>query len=116
MATHKHRQRKDAMLRRCLDSVVRHGALENNLGLIYISALTVSTDYSYATVTIGCDGTTEEKLSAVDTLNRSTSLIRNEIASLMNIKKVPKLSFKPDFPKESEARIDEILAGANESS
>jgi ribosome-binding factor A len=103
-------QKRDSLLKRYLTNIVEYGLEELSLRDVFISEIEVNADGSVAWVYIDNEGTLEEKMEAVDILNANKSEIRLELVYLLNTKKVPKLNFKPDLSKESEDRIDQILA------
>ena len=104
-------QKRDSLLRRYLTNIVEYGLEELSVRDVYITEIEVNADGSVAWIYIDNEGTLEEKMQAVDILNANKSEIRLELVYLLNTKKVPKLNFKADLAKESEDRIDEILAG-----
>lgn len=103
-------QRRDSLIKKYLSGIVESGLEDFDIVDVFISEIEVNADGSFAWVYIDNDGSTEEKQEAVEILNDNRSVIRSELAALLDSRKVPRLFFKADMARESEAKIEEILA------
>jgi ribosome-binding factor A len=87
-------------------------------GIVSISAVEVTADYSYATLYIsilkssGTDKTEEEVSGEImEAFKSAKGLFRREIGRQIKLKHVPDIIFKMDKSLEYGRRIDEVLAG-----
>ena len=81
-------------------------------GMISISAVDVTSDYSYATIYFTVLGTSsdEEKMAEIAEGFRSSSgFIRNRIGRELKLKHTPELIFKTDRSEEYGRHIDELI-------
>ena len=84
--------------------------------MISITAVDVTSDYSYATVFFSVLGTTsdEENMSdIIDGFNSSSGFIRSRIGHELKLKHTPELIFKPDRSEEYGRHIDELIDSLN---
>ena len=86
-------------------------------GIVSISAVEVSGDYSYATIYITVLGeksqegaTDERKEEVLDAFNSAKGLIRREIGRQIKLRHVPDLVFKIDTSLEYGRRISKVIS------
>ena len=102
-------------IRKIISDMLLHGLKDPRLNsLISITAVDVTSDYSYATVyfTVLGAGTAdrEEELADVAAgFESSKGFIRRKVGSELRLKHTPELIFKPDQSEEYGRRIDEII-------
>jgi len=85
-------------------------------GMISITAVDVTSDYSYATIYFTVLGTasTDEKMAEIaEGFNSSSGFIRNRIGRELKLKHTPELIFKPDRSEEYGRHIDELIDSLN---
>lgn len=81
-------------------------------GMISITGVDVTSDYSYATIYFTVLGTTsgEEKMNEIaEGFASSSGFIRNRIGRELKLKHTPELIFKPDRSEEYGRHIDELI-------
>lgn len=84
--------------------------------MISITAVDVTSDYSYATVYFTVLGTTSEEEHMADIaegFESSSGFIRNRIGRELKLKHTPELIFKPDRSEEYGRHIDELIDSLN---
>ena len=102
-------------IRKIISDLLLHGLKDPRLNsLISITAVDVTSDYSYATVyftVLGANaGNREEALADVAAgFESSKGFIRRKVGSELRLKHTPELIFKPDTSEEYGRRIDEII-------
>ena len=101
-------------IRRIISDLLLHGLKDPRLhSLISITAVDVTSDYSYATVyftVLGTQSQAQEKLEDVIAgFESSKGFIRSKIGSALRLKHTPELIFKVDRSQEYGRHIDEII-------
>ncbi len=82
--------------------------------MIYISEVNLTPDFKFCKIKISLDSATEEeKKTTLAVLAKSEGFIKRELASLIKMPQVPKLTFIYDKGAESSIRINEILKNLN---
>ncbi|MGI6727869.1 MAG: 30S ribosome-binding factor RbfA [Anaerovoracaceae bacterium] len=86
-------------------------------GIVSISAVEVTTDYSYATVYISVlednsqeENEVEHKREVLEAFRSAKGLIRKEISKKIKIRRVPELLFKIDTSMEYGQHISKVIA------
>ncbi len=113
-----HRQdRIGEEIRRIISDLLMKGLKDPRLDkMISITAVDVTSDYSYATVYFSVLGTTSEDEAMeeiADGFHSSQGFIRSSIGRQLKLKHVPELIFKPDRSEEYGRHIDEIIGTLN---
>lgn len=102
-------------IRKIISDMLLHGLKDPRLdSMISITAVDVTSDYSYATVyftVLGMGtGTSEEALQdVIDGFESSKGFIRKRVGSELRLKHTPELIFKVDHSLEYGRHIDEII-------
>lgn len=101
-------------IRRIISDLLLHGLKDPRLhSLISITAVDVTSDYSYATVyftVLGTQSQAQEELEDVIAgFESSKGFIRSKIGSALRLKHTPELIFKVDRSQEYGRHIDEII-------
>ncbi|MBQ6370996.1 MAG: 30S ribosome-binding factor RbfA [Firmicutes bacterium] len=102
-------------IRKIISDMLLHGLKDPRLdSMISITAVDVTSDYSYATVyftVLGMGaGTSEEALEDVIAgFESSKGFIRKRVGSELRLKHTPELIFKVDHSLEYGRHIDEII-------
>ena len=102
-------------IRKIISDMLLHGLKDPRLdSMISITAVDVTSDYSYATVyftVLGMGaGTSEEALEDVIAgFESSKGFIRKRVGSELRLKHTPELIFKVDHSLEYGCHIDEII-------
>ena len=102
-------------IRKIISDMLLHGLKDPRLhSLISITAVDVTSDYSYATVYftvlgVGAADREEELADVAAGFESSKGFIRRKVGSELRLKHTPELIFKPDQSEEYGRRIDEII-------
>ena len=101
-------------IRRIISELLLHGLKDPRLhSLISITAVDVTSDYSYATVyftVLGAQSTDTEAMEDVLAgFESSKGFIRSKIGAALRLKHTPELIFKVDKSLEYGRHIDEII-------
>ena len=100
-------------IRKIISDLLLHGLKDPRLdSMISITAVDVTSDYSYATVyfsALGADSGNERMKEIEDGFASSQGFIRREIGRQIKLKHVPELIFKADVSEEYGRRIDAII-------
>lgn len=102
-------------IRRILSDLLLKGLKDPRLDeMISITAVDVTSDYSYATIYFTVLGTSsqDEKMADIaEGFRSSQGYIRKQIGNQLKLRHVPELIFKPDASEEYGRHIDEIIEG-----
>ena len=101
-------ERIASIIRKNISEIIQFQIRDPNLGFVSIPEVKVSKDFSYADVYVSFIKEEEEKAS-MEVLNKAKGFIRSELASKLDIRRVPEIRFKVDDGWKKEARIDELL-------
>lgn len=111
-----HRQgRLGEEIRKIVSSMLINGVKDPRLsGIISISSVDVTADYSYATCYVmplinGSDNKEDEEQEILAGLNSAKGLLRREIGKAIKMRHVPELIFKFDHSMEYGRHIDELI-------
>ena len=102
-------------IRRIISELLLQGLKDPRLNsMISISAVDVTSDYSYATVyfTVLQAGTAQDEdalADVIDGFESSKGFIRSRIGSALRLRHTPELIFKVDRSQEYGRHIDEII-------
>lgn len=80
----------------------------NATGMISVTKVKVTTDLSYATVSVSILNSKNKK-QTLAALKKSSGFIRSELAKRINLRNTPEIIFELDESLEYGARIDSIL-------
>jgi len=101
--------RLGTLLRREIADVIEHKLRDPRLGLVTVTSVKVSADLSSARVYITVVGDTESASTTVETLQRASAFVRNEVAGRIRIRQMPMLRFYEDDSRYTGSRVDELL-------
>ena len=106
-------------IRRIISELLLKGLKDPRLdGMISITAVDVTSDYSYATIYFTVLGTSsdEEAMKEIaEGFKSSQGYIRNQIGRQLKLRHTPELIFKPDTSEEYGRHIDDIIESLNKS-
>ena len=106
--------RVEDLLRSELARILVRDVKDPRLGMVTVSYLRVSRDFSHAEVGISALGTDPEREASVETLVRAQGFVRSRLARNMRLRRVPELSFKLDRGAEHSQKISKILETLND--
>ena len=102
-------ERIATIIRKNIAEIIQFEIRDPNLGFVSIPEVKVSKDFSYATVYVSFIKPEEIKPS-LEVLNKARGFIRSELATKLDIRRVPEIRFVVDDGYEKEARITELLS------
>lgn len=90
--------------------IIREEIKDPRIGIM-TSVIDVDTtnDLKYCKIFITTMGTKEEKKETVEILNRSKGYVRKQIASRINLRQTPEITFYLDETLEKSMRINDLL-------
>lgn len=106
-------ERVNSELQRQIAKIIANDIKDPRLGSCIVSVTKVSTtpDLKYAKVYLSVYATTEEeRISALDTVKRSKTFIRNMLKDAVQIRLLPELNFILDTSVDYGMKIDSLLA------
>ncbi|MBR0439512.1 MAG: 30S ribosome-binding factor RbfA [Bacilli bacterium] len=101
-------ERIAALIRKNIAEIIQFDLKNPHLGFVTIPEVKVSSDFSYAKVYVSFINENQIKES-MEILEHSKGFIRSELASRMDTRRVPEISFVLDEGFKREARIEELL-------
>lgn len=106
-------ERVNSELQRQIVKIIANDIKDPRLGSCIVSVTKVSTtpDLKYAKVYLSVYASTEEeRISALDTVKRSKTFIRNMLKDAVQIRLLPELNFILDTSADYGMKIDSLLA------
>lgn len=106
-------ERVNSELQRQIVKIIANDIKDPRLGSCIVSVTKVSTtpDLKYAKVYLSVYASTEEeRISALDTVKRSKTFIRNMLKDAVQIRLLPELNFILDTSVDYGMKIDSLLA------
>ena len=101
-------ERIASIIRKNVTEIIQFQIRDPHLGFVSIPEVRVSKDFSYADVYVSFINEEDEKPS-LEVLNKARGFIRSELATKLDIRRVPEIRFKVDDGWKKEARIEELL-------
>jgi len=83
------------------------------LATVNVTAAEVSPDMRVAHIKVAIEGGLEKK--ALDALDHAKGFLKHELATRLNLRRVPDLYFSADTHPDAESRIDFLLRRAKRS-
>lgn len=80
-----------------------------------VTEVQVSPDSRYASVKVAVRGTPREQAQALAALEHAEGFLRRQLASRLQLRRVPELHFDHDRNPDAEGRIDLLLKRAKKS-
>jgi ribosome-binding factor A len=85
------------------------------LRAVSVSQVEVSPDSRYARVKVALYGGEQDRRAALAALEHAGHYLRHELASRLNLRKIPELHFEPDRWADADSRIDILLKRAKKT-
>lgn len=111
MSTKHSRIRED--IKRAVSDIIRREVKDPRLGMVSITDVDLSRDYSVAKVFFSVLGDEEAVQSSLAGLNNAKGFIRTELARRVRMRHTPEIVFAYDESLERGARINAILRQLN---
>ena len=85
------------------------------LAEVAVTDVQVSPDSRHAAVKVALRGDQRERHQAMAALEHASGYLRQELASRLQLRRVPELHFEPDKNPDVESRVDFLLRRARKS-
>lgn len=108
-------ERINQIVQKEVSDIIQFTLKDPTIGFITITDVSVTNDYSYATIYVSFLGKQERNEAGMKALNRAKGFIRSELAKRLTIRKVPDLIFKLDETLNKSRKIDAILSEIHKS-
>ncbi len=104
--------RIESIILRVVSETISYKIRNSHLGLVTVTDVEVTKDYSYARVFVSFlgDGDPQAKLAI---LEEAKGFIRHEVAKSLDIRKIPELRFIYDDSERKANEIEALLARLN---
>ena len=106
---HRRPERVAALIQETLASALATQVKDPRIGFTTLTGVTVTPDYSHATVRVSVLGSEDEKLGALEGLRSAGGFLRSVLAKALPLRTVPELHFVLDRGLEHAQRIDKLL-------
>lgn len=107
--------RIESIILRVVSETISYKIRNKHLGLVTVTDVEVTNDYSYAKIFVSFlgDGDPKAKLAI---LEEAKGFIRREVAKSLDIRKIPDLRFIYDDSEHKANELEELLARINKRS
>src|ERR1017187_5503178 len=108
-----HRSRRVSVaVREELSEIIGFELSDPRLGSVDVTDVTVSPDSRHAMVKVSLSGGEQEQNQAMAALDHARNYLRHELASRLNLRKIPELHFAPDHYPDAATRAKILLKRA----
>jgi ribosome-binding factor A len=107
-----HSQRVTEAIREELVEIIGFELSDPRLISVDVTEVTVSPDSRHATVKVSLHDDESEQQQALAALEHAKHYLRHELASRLNLRKIPELHFEPDHWPDAPARVELLLKRA----
>jgi ribosome-binding factor A len=108
-------ERLEKIIERELSSILLMDVKDDRLKYVSITKVTLTKDYSIATIYYLVHGTPEQAEATGKTLEEAKGFLRSEISKRIDLRKSPELRFKRDESLEYGSKIENILKVINKN-
>ena len=108
-------ERANSEIKRCLSEIIQLRMNNPHLNpMLYVSEVDISRDFKYCKVKVALDTQNEDELNKnLQILQNAEGFIKRELANMVKMPSIPKLSFEVDKGTSATIRINEILKNLN---
>ncbi|HSG11074.1 MAG TPA: 30S ribosome-binding factor RbfA [Gammaproteobacteria bacterium] len=96
-------------IQRELSELIRDEINDPRLGMVSISAVTVSRDLAHAKIHVSVLGDEVQATESVNVLNHAAGFLRHRLGKILHIRVIPELKFHLDRSLEEGARIGALI-------
>ena len=107
-------ERIQSIIAKNISEILQFEVKNKNVGLVSVSEVQVSSDYSYAKVFVTFLGAQYPKKN-LEALNAAKGFVRSSLAGKLDIRKVPELTFVLDESYDKKERLEKILKEEEEA-
>ena len=108
-------QRVSETFREELAELISFEMEDPRLAGVDVTGVEVSPDLRHAEVRIALHGEEADQGRALQALDHAKHFLRRELASRMNLRRMPELHFVADPASDAEARVDTLLRRAKKT-
>lgn len=101
-------ERIQSIIAKNISEILQFEVKNKNVGLVSVTEVRVSSDFSYAKVYVSFIGAKNPQVN-LEALNAAKGFVRSSLASKLDIRKVPELTFVYDDTFDKKDRMDKIL-------
>ncbi|HOF53759.1 MAG: 30S ribosome-binding factor RbfA [Bacilli bacterium] len=101
-------ERIQSIIAKNISEILQFEVKNKSVGLVSVTEVRVSSDFSYAKVYVSFIGAKHPNVN-LEALNAAKGFVRSSLASKLDIRKVPEISFILDDTFEKRDRIEKIL-------
>lgn len=105
-------KRVSAAIRDELAEIIGFEMSDPRLADVDVTDVTVSPDSRHAAVKVSVGGGEHEQHQALAALDHARNYLRHELASRLNLRRIPELHFQPDQYPDSSGRVEILLKRA----
>ena len=107
--------RANSEIQRCIADILANKMNDPRIKtLIYVSEVSVTPDFKYCKVKLGIDNDDQSALDEIiGVINKSEGFIKRQLAQMVKMPQVPKLTFVIDKGTSASIRINQILKTLN---
>jgi ribosome-binding factor A len=77
-----------------------------------VTGVSVTPDSRHAIIKVCLGNTAQEQKAALAALEHAKNYLRHELASRLNLRKIPELHFEPDYHPDAATRVEILLKRA----
>jgi len=101
-------ERIQSIIAKNISEILQFEVKNKKVGLVSVTEVRVSSDFSYAKEYVSFIGTKNPQVN-LEALNAAKGFVRSSLASKLDIRKVPELTFVYDDTFDKKDRMDKIL-------
>lgn len=107
--------RANSEIQRCLSYIIQNKMNDPRISpLMFISEVNVTPDFRFCKIKVAYDSEDEKELNElISVLQKSEGFIKKELANMVKMPHMPKLTFVIDKGTNATVRINEILKKLN---
>jgi ribosome-binding factor A len=108
-----HRSRRVSVaVREELSEIIGFELSDPRLACVDVTDVAVSPDSRHALVKVSLSGGEQEQKQAMAALEHAGNYLRHELASRLNLRRIPELHFEPDHYPDAATRVEILLKRA----
>ncbi|HLY20623.1 MAG TPA: 30S ribosome-binding factor RbfA [Bryobacteraceae bacterium] len=105
-------QRVSEAVREELSEIIGFELSDPRLIAVDVTDVAVTPDSRHANVKVSLSGAEKEQAAALAALEHARNYLRHELASRLNLRRIPELHFEPDYWPDAPGRVEILLKRA----
>ena len=105
-------QRVSEAVREEISEIIGFELSDPRLSAVDVTGVTVTPDSRHAVIKVSLSGGDQEQRQALAALDHARNYLRNELASRLNLRRIPELHFEADHWPDAESRVEILLKRA----